>query len=135
MKKNKFIIIGLAIVVLAVLGVFVAKKIGIRSAQNKAVAGESVQNTDSQIILFVGNGCPHCKNVEDYIQQNQINSKISFQTKEVFYDKNNQSLLEAKAKACNLSTDSIGVPFLWTGSQCIQGDQPIIDYFNQQVNK
>jgi glutaredoxin len=139
MKKSKFVIIGLIIVVLAVLGVFEAKKMKAKLAQNKAVAGvstQAAQNTNDQMILFVGSGCPHCAKVEDFINQNQVNSKLSFQTKEVFYDKNNQATFEEKAKECNLDLNNAGVPMLWTGgSNCIEGDQPIIDYFNQQINK
>ena len=138
MKKNKLIIIGLVIIILAVLGVFAAKKMRNNSIQKQSVASQSVQvaqNTDNKMILFVGTGCPHCKIVEDYIQQNQIDSKISFDQKEVFYDKGNQSILEEKAKICKLDLNSIGVPLLWTGSTCLEGDQPIIDFFNKQINK
>lgn len=132
--KKKYIIVGLIIAALAVLGVLAAKKM----KTNKSVAGQNTQtsqNADNRMILFVGTGCPHCKIVEDYIQQNQIDSKLSIDQKEVFYNKDNQRLFEEKAKVCKLDLNNLGVPILWTGSACLEGDQLIIDYLKQQINK
>jgi|WetSurMetagenome_2_1015567.scaffolds.fasta_scaffold592766_1 hypothetical protein len=132
--KKKIIIIGLIVAALAVLGVLEAKKM----KTNKSVAGQNTQtgqNADSKTILFIGTGCSHCKIVEEYIQQNQIDSKLSIDQKEVFYNKDNQRLFEEKAKACKLDLNNLGVPLLWTGSTCLEGDQPIIDYLKQQINK
>jgi len=87
-----------------------------------------------QIILFYGDGCPHCKIVEEYINENKIQDKISFMEKEVYYNQNNAKELEDKAKICGLPIDSIGVPFLWDGEKCLIGDQDIINFFKQQTN-
>jgi glutaredoxin len=129
MKKGKLIISGVVIVILVVLGVVAAKRI--QNKPGQAVAGES----SSKMILFYGETCPHCKKVEEFIKNNQIDSKLQIDQKEVYSNKNNQALLGEKAKSCKMDTNSIGVPFLWTGSDCLVGDQPIIDYFNQQINK
>jgi len=88
----------------------------------------------SQIILFYGNGCPHCAIVEQYIEENKIQDKISFVQKEVYYNQSNAKELEAKAKICELPSDSIGVPFLWDGEKCLIGDQEIINFFKQKIN-
>ena len=93
------------------------------------------QNKQSQIILFYGDGCPHCVIVEDYIEENNIEEKISFGQKEVYYNKNNANDLADKAKICGLSANSVGVPFLWDGSKCFIGDQEIIEFFKQQSNE
>jgi len=100
---------------------------------NETVA-EKNQSAD-QIILFYGDGCPHCAIVEDYIKENNIIDKISFAQKEVYYNQNNAKELEAKAKICGLPTDSIGVPFLWDGEKCFIGDQDIINFFKQKTNE
>jgi len=34
---------------------------------------------NSQIVLFYGEGCPHCVIVEEYIEKNAIKGKISFE--------------------------------------------------------
>ncbi|MGE5298406.1 MAG: hypothetical protein ACM3KM_04550, partial [Acidobacteriaceae bacterium] len=36
------------------------------------------------IILFVGEGCPHCAKVEEFIQTNNIASKVQFRMLEVY---------------------------------------------------
>ncbi|MFA6552710.1 MAG: hypothetical protein WCT19_04410 [Candidatus Paceibacterota bacterium] len=88
-----------------------------------------------KIILFYGDGCPHCAIIEEYIKKNNINDKISFAQKEVYYNQNNAKELEAKAKICGFPTDSIGVPFLWDGEKCLIGDQDIINFFKQKTNE
>jgi glutaredoxin len=113
--------------------------------KNQALTEKTMPNTEpkveskkdqseSQIILFYGDGCPHCAIVEEYIKENSIGDKISFAQKEVYYNQNNAKELEVKAKICGLSTDSIGVPFLWDGEDCLIGDQDIINFFKQKTN-
>jgi glutaredoxin len=89
----------------------------------------------SQIILFYGDGCPHCKIVEEYIEKNKTKEKLSFAQKEVYYNKTNANELVEKAKICGLPTDSIGVPFLFDEKKCYIGDQDIINFFKQKTNE
>jgi hypothetical protein len=82
------------------------------------------------LILFYGDTCPHCQNVEEYIVANNIRAKLSFQELEVYNNQTNAQLLAAKAKRCGLDTSAgVGVPFFFDGQNCLVGDQPIIDYF------
>ena len=68
--------------------------------------------------------------------ENQVNSKLSVNQEEVFHNTDNANLLIKKGDDCKLDKSDVGaVPLLWTGSDCILGDQPIIDYFNQQISK
>ncbi len=108
-----------------------AKDKEIRESANMNVREEA----EGQIILFYGNGCPHCVIVEEYIKENKTQDKISFAQKEVYYNQNNAKELESKAKICGLPADAIGVPFLWDGSKCFIGDQEIIEFFKQQNNE
>ena len=87
-----------------------------------------------QIILFYADSCPHCAIVEKYIEDNDIKSKISFAQKGVSHNQNNIGELTEKAEICGLPTDSIGVPFLWDGKNCLIGDQKIIAFFKKQTN-
>lgn len=99
---------------------------------NKSTKEENQQT--NKVILFYGDGCPHCAIVEKYIEENKIKDKISFAQKEVYYNQSNAKELEEKAKICGLPTDSIGVPFLWNGEKCLIGDQDIIDFFKQKTD-
>ncbi len=96
---------------------------------------EGEQSKQGQIILFYRNDCPYCVIVEEYIEQNNLEEKISLERKEVYYNKNNAHDLAEKAKICGLSADSIGVPFLWDGSECFVGGQEIIEFLKQQNNE
>jgi glutaredoxin len=96
------------------------------------VDGGNQEAGENQIILFYGDGCPHCKIVEEYINENNVQSKISFAQKEVYYNQGNAKELKAKARICGLPTNSIGVPFLWDGEKCYIGDYEIIDFFSNR---
>jgi len=87
------------------------------------------------IILFYGDGCPHCALVEEYINQNEVETKLYFAKKEVYNNEQNANELAEKAMICGIPTDSIGVPFLWDGSKCLVGDQDIIEFFKSKLNE
>jgi len=86
------------------------------------------------IILFYGDGCPHCAFLDKWITDNGVEGKVSFTKLEVYNNQANQKLLVEKATVCGIATDSIGVPFLWTGTDCLVGDEPIEQFFEQKLN-
>ena len=88
---------------------------------------------ESKIILFYGENCPFCAKVDEFVQDNKIEEKISFEKKEVYNNKDNAAELLEKAAKCGLAQDEIGVPFLWDGSKCFVGDEDIINFFKQKV--
>jgi glutaredoxin len=87
-----------------------------------------------QIVLYYGSTCPHCKDVENWLKDNDVQSKVSYQEKEVYEDKDNSKELVATAKVCGKDENSIGVPFLWTGSDCLVGYDQIIEFFGQKIS-
>lgn len=88
----------------------------------------------NQIVLYYGEGCPHCAKVEEFIKENKIEEKVQFARKEVWYNQINAAELGEKAKICGLKTDTVGVPFLWDGSKCLIGDQDIINFFKTKAD-
>ncbi|OGY42445.1 MAG: hypothetical protein A2Y67_00170 [Candidatus Buchananbacteria bacterium RBG_13_39_9] len=103
------------------------------SACSSTIATDINDNVD--MILFYGDGCPHCAKVEEYIKEHKITEKLNFSQLEVYNDKDNAQLLGEKAQLCNMPTDSIGVPFFWDGAKCIIGDQEIIKFFKQKLDE
>lgn len=95
----------------------------------------SVSNPD--LIIFWGQGCPHCENVKKFISDNEINSKLKLTLKEVYLNKKNQEEMKKDANECPEIDISkgIGVPFGFVPSEhkCIIGDQPIIDWINTKI--
>lgn len=87
----------------------------------------------TSIILYYGTGCPHCQKVEQYLKDNKVSDKISFQSKEVYSNEANSNEMNDKATNCGLKTENVGVPFLWDGSNCIMGDQKVIEFFKKKI--
>jgi glutaredoxin len=89
---------------------------------------------NSDLVLFYGDGCPHCAKVDEFIKQNNIEQKIKFSKKEIFNNKDNAKLLMEKATSCGLAQASVGVPFLWDGvnSKCFMGDVDVINFFQEK---
>ena len=82
-----------------------------------------------KIIYFYGDGCPHCVKVEKFMKKNNLQARLKFQTKEVFHNPANTAELAKYAKRCSLKGPYLPVPLLWTGSKCVVGDKPILQYF------
>lgn len=89
-------------------------------------------DSEADLILFWGEGCPHCEKVKDYIKANNLDSKIKIASKEVYLDKENQKLLTETIKKCPeiSSSRDIGVPLAFDVKNvvCLSGDTPIIDW-------
>jgi len=96
----------------------------------------SVSTDSADLILFWGNGCPHCEVVKDYISQNELDKKIKISSLEVYYNQANQKLLEETVKKCPEidTTQGIGVPLAFDtkNQKCLLGDTPIIDWLKTQ---
>jgi len=85
------------------------------------------------IVLFYGDGCPHCAIVDAFIKENGVEEKVSFIRKEVYGNKRNAREMASLAKKCGMATESIGIPFLWTGTTCLTGDKDIMAYFQSKI--
>ena len=102
-----------------------------------AAGASTIQSTPgSDIVLFIGKGCPHCEKVEKYIKDNKIDEKVKFDLKEVWYNKDNAVVMQEKADVCKIPKDQLGVPLLFDGpnSKCYVGEIEITDFFNSKVN-
>ncbi|MFA5776919.1 MAG: hypothetical protein WC906_00515 [Parcubacteria group bacterium] len=128
MNKKIFIVM---LVIIAIGGIaFFAFKNKNDNSQ-KIDTGEKNAN----IILFYWKGCPHCENVDKFIQENKVKEKIQFDELEIFYEKNNAKLMEEKAGECGIDTKELGVPFLWNSGKCFSGDADIINFLKSQLGE
>ena len=89
------------------------------------------------LVLFYGDGCPHCVKVDQFIADNNIKGQLVINKKEVFNNKENASILLGVNKKCGLSTKNLSVPMLWdsTAGKCFSGDVDIINYLQNKLNK
>ncbi|QQS44345.1 hypothetical protein IPM65_01970 [Candidatus Roizmanbacteria bacterium] len=85
-------------------------------------------------IFFYGNTCPHCADVEKWMQENKIEEKIEVVKKEVYDNRANSLELSQAAESCGLDTSSIGVPFLFTPEgKCLIGTPDIVGYLSDKA--
>lgn len=74
-----------------------------------------------KLYFFWGNGCPHCANMATVLQEIKLNyPQLEIKYFEVWYDSNNQILLNALAAGYNF--DVQGVPVIFIGDYVIEGD-------------
>lgn len=98
--------------------------------------GEISQNnsSDKESIFFYGATCPHCRNVDKFLEENKgVEERFKFEKLEISNKDNAKRLME-KAEKCGLPTDNIGVPLFWDGEKCIVGDVDIISFLKSKID-
>jgi len=100
-----------------------------------ALSGRQVdgQGRQVEIMIFIGDGCPHCANVEQYVSENDVMSKLPIKYYEVWYNPENQALYAQKAQEVGYT--KTGVPLLIDGNNFEIGDGPIIAYIENLLSK
>jgi len=88
-----------------------------------------------QITIFVGQDCPHCKAVENWVKQKKAGQKLPIVFKEIFNDRVNAALMIDAAKHCSIPLEIAGVPLLWDGQQCRNTDEQILKYLQAELLK
>lgn len=91
-------------------------------------------DSSPQLTFFYGVTCPHCQDVEDWLKENNVETKVKIVKKEVYQNQANSLELQKAAQKCGLDTNNIGVPFLFTAdSQCLVGTPQITQYLAAQL--
>lgn len=87
----------------------------------------------SNLTYYWGNGCSHCKNVEDFLSTWGKKDKVTIEKKEVWGNIANAKEMEARYKSCNITDPKdMGVPLLFTpDGKCFDGDEPIIQFLKE----
>ncbi|MBU0546350.1 hypothetical protein KKA13_03800 [Patescibacteria group bacterium] len=121
---NKKILGYIALVIVVILAIFLIFK-------PKEVA-QTPGAESADILLFSRYDCPHCQEVEAYINQNKIEEQVKFIKKEVHIEENALLFMD-KAAICEIPEEVMGVPMLWDGKTCFIGTDDIINYLNGVV--
>ena len=126
---SKFVILIISIIVIVL--VFSTVKSNTRPVTTS-------NNSDLDLIIYWGEGCPHCENVKKFISDNNLDSRLKISLKEVYNNKDNQIELQQTVKKCPQidTSQGIGVPlsYLPKDNTCYLGDQPIIDYLKNKFS-
>ena len=119
MKKYIFLLLVALVFLIAVIG----------AVRNIERTDTVVQDSLSGNHLFYGNGCAHCAKVSKYFQENGIIEKYDIEEKNI---SGNTKYASEFTKICEdngFSLDDRGIPMLYFEGQCLMGDQPIINFF------
>lgn len=92
-------------------------------------------------LLFFGDGCPHCKVVDEFVTENKIEEKIKLSKLEIPFalktspelQKNSLVLLQI-AKKCNIDiSNGVSIPFLYGNEKCYVGQDDVINFFKNEA--
>ena len=90
-------------------------------------------DNSKELILYYSLTCPHCKIVEDFINENDINSKLNITQKEVSQNLVNANALVNAGTKCKIAKEYIGaVPLLFYKGACYVGDKEIINLLKKE---
>ena len=135
MEKQKIYTIVLIMVAVSLLSIVII-------GSNKSKLSETVQdpsttenntNKGSLPTFFYGNTCPHCAEVEKWMEENKIDEKINVVKKEVYDNQGNALELTQAAKSCGIPTENIGVPFLYADEKCYVGTPEVTGYLSEKA--
>ena len=90
----------------------------------------SPQIPKGPVTIYTGQGCPHCARVELRAAETGMDKKIPIIFKEVFNDQANAEEFLGVAKTCGLDVDNLGVPVMWDGTKCTEGEPDIIKFID-----
>lgn len=127
MNRTTFLVLAIAVV----LGGIIIFLQGGKSVE--APTSDTGAASDSDIVYYYGNGCSHCGDVADFIEENDIESKVSFQKKEVWSNPPNSAEMMARAEECGLNRNNVGVPFLYAAGKCFMGTPDVTGFLSEEA--
>jgi glutaredoxin len=87
-----------------------------------------------QHTFFYGATCSFCVEVEEWLEDNKIETKLNILKKEVSRNQDNYQQLTLAAQSCGRDLKQVSVPLLYTsGKECIVGAPLIIEYLAEQA--
>lgn len=141
MQKTWGVVVVVAVLAIIGFGIYFSLKgSGSRTNDNKSSSTSETKSDDTIVdgaiaTLYYGKGCPHCVKVEQWLSDNKIADKIKYNVKEVWYNQTNSAELSDKAQICNISSDKVGVPFLYDikNNKCYSGETDVENFFTSQT--
>ncbi len=108
---------------------------GVMSAPKiEAPMAEKLDGTEEfGIVYYFGRECPHCVNVQKFLDENKVAEKVMFTKKEVWHNVENAKELDVKAEECGLEKENVGVPFLYANGKCFIGEIEVKNFFQKEA--
>jgi glutaredoxin len=77
----------------------------------------AIQAQTKEIYYFFSESCSYCKDVTQFLEENDIESKIEFEKIDI-NSTEGEELFNEKVAECNLSQFDAGVPMLYVDGEC-----------------
>lgn len=119
------------VLVVGVLGLVVW---GLNSAPSAhAPSPDDSGDPNSPIVYYYGKECPHCKDLEKFLEDNRIAEKVSYAKKEVWHNAKNSREMQSRADECKIEKSDMGVPFVWAEGKCFVGGPDAEKFFRERA--
>lgn len=130
---NKKIFSSILIVAVFIIVVFMVREDQQPENEAATILLAKGGEANSDIHYFYGQECSHSKNVEKFISENKVEEKIFITKKEVWHNTENESDMQIKAMGCGLSSDKVGVPFLFARGKCYVGEIEVKKFLQMEI--
>ncbi len=84
-------------------------------------------------VYYYGAECPHCKKINEFLDENSISEKVTFSKKEVWHDTSNAKEMTVAATQCGIDKKDIGVPFIFDNGTCLIGEPDVRKFFSEKA--
>lgn len=122
---DKKIVSIVAIIILLIVGIVIWGM----TSQNASAPIAEVNGT----VYYYGAECPHCKNINKFLEENKISEKVTFTKKEVWHDSGNAKEMMAVANQCGINKNDVGVPFIFDNGTCVTGEPDVKKFFSEKA--
>ncbi|MCS6956365.1 MAG: hypothetical protein N2593_02225 [Patescibacteria group bacterium] len=126
MDKKIIFTVGAFSLIILILGYIIF------GSQNKKNTQIKIPSRETNVYYY-GETCPHCKDVQKWMNENKVEQKIKIEKKEVWNNQKNAQELNKVAENCGLNISSIGVPFLYSDGKCFIGTPDVIKQIENKI--
>lgn len=91
-------------------------------------------NGSKNIVFYYSQTCPYCKQVEKYISEKSLESKVTIERRLVFNTSDKSLDKQEMGTLCGVSMDSVGVPLIYFKRKCYMGTPDIVELLSQFTN-
>lgn len=99
-----------------------------------AIVLASHESPAGDYLLFMGTGCPHCANVEEYLESVELPDSMRLIRYDMYLNRNDAVLFNQVTDELGIPLQSRGIPFLIApGNAALFGDVPIVNYFSRII--
>lgn len=94
-----------------------------------AIATQTYAEEINKIFFFYGKGCPHCAQIEEFFESENLYNIYQIDKREIYFNRDNMVLFNNLLDKLGISNEVRGVPTVIIGDKILIGDKSIIDNF------